>query len=81
MRRSRRLHEWLMVCVVAGVVVFFNVVACGMFIWKLSRPALIVDGMMTGVVWVPTNSPRSTVRRSLAADHGAVVRISAGGAA
>ena len=44
LRRSRRLHEWLMVCVVAGVVIVFNLVACGMFIWKLSRPALIVDG-------------------------------------
>jgi NADH-quinone oxidoreductase subunit G len=47
----------------------------------ITLPALIVDGMMTGVVWIPTNSPGSTVRRSLAADHGAVVRISAGGAA
>jgi NADH-quinone oxidoreductase subunit G len=47
----------------------------------ITLPALIVDGMMTGVVWVPTNSPGSTVRRTLAADHGAVVRVSAGGAA
>jgi NADH-quinone oxidoreductase subunit G len=47
----------------------------------ITLPALIVDGMMTGVVWVPTNSPGSTVRRSLAAGHGSVVRVSAGGAA
>jgi len=47
----------------------------------ITLPALIVDGMMTGVVWVPTNSPGSTVRRSLAASHGSVVRVSAGGAA
>jgi len=47
----------------------------------ITLPALIVDGMMTGVVWVPANSPGWTVRRTLAADHGAVVRVSAGGAA
>jgi hypothetical protein len=44
LRRSRRILEWLFVCAVAGVVVAFNVVACGMFAWKLSRPPLIVDG-------------------------------------
>lgn len=46
LRRSRRLHEWLMVCGVAAVVVGFNVVGCGMFIWKMSRPPLIVDGAL-----------------------------------
>jgi hypothetical protein len=43
LRRSRRLHEWAFVASVAGVVVAFNLVACGMFVWKLSRPPLIVD--------------------------------------
>lgn len=33
--------------------------------------------MPDGVVWLPTNSPGSTVRRSLGATSGAVVRISA----
>lgn len=46
LRRSRRLHEWLLVCGVAAVVVGFNVVGCGMFIWKMSRPPLIVDGAL-----------------------------------
>lgn len=32
--------------------------------------------MPDGVVWLPTNSPGSTVRRSLGATSGAVVRIS-----
>lgn len=44
LRRSRRLHEWLLVLGVAGVIAAFNLVACGMFIWKMSRPPLIVDG-------------------------------------
>ncbi|GAA1032077.1 hypothetical protein GCM10009557_29420 [Virgisporangium ochraceum] len=44
----------------------------------ITLPALIVDGMMTGVVWLPTNSPGSTVRRTIGANHGDVVRISAG---
>jgi hypothetical protein len=44
LRRSRKLHEWLLVAWVGAVVVAFNLVACGMFVWKLSRPPLIVDG-------------------------------------
>jgi NADH-quinone oxidoreductase subunit G len=47
----------------------------------ITLPALIVDGMMTGVVWLPTNSPGSTVRRTIGADHGDVVRITSGGTA
>ncbi len=43
LRRSRQLHEWIFVVGVAGVVGAFNVVGCGMFIWKLSRPPLLVD--------------------------------------
>lgn len=46
LRRSRKLHEWLLVCGVAGVVVAFNVVGCAMFIWQMSRPPLIVDGAL-----------------------------------
>lgn len=44
LRWSRRLHEWLLVCGVAIVVVGFNLAACGMFVWRLSRPPLRVDG-------------------------------------
>lgn len=44
LRRSGRLHEWLLVVGVAIIVTGFNLVGCGMFVWKLSRPPLIVDG-------------------------------------
>ena len=44
LRRSRKLHEWLFVAGVAAVVVGFNLIGCGMFMWKMSRPPLIVDG-------------------------------------
>lgn len=44
LRRSRRLHEWALVAGVAGVVIGFNLVAGGMFVWRLSRPPLLVDG-------------------------------------
>jgi hypothetical protein len=44
LRRSRRITEWLFVCAVAGVIVAFNLLSCGMFVWKLCRPPLIVDG-------------------------------------
>jgi hypothetical protein len=43
LRRSRRLHEWLFVVGVAGVVGAFNLAACGMFLWHMSRPPLRVD--------------------------------------
>jgi small neutral amino acid transporter SnatA (MarC family) len=44
LRRSQRLYEWMGVAAAAAVVIAFNVVGCGMFIWKMSRPPLIVDG-------------------------------------
>jgi NADH-quinone oxidoreductase subunit G len=44
----------------------------------ITLPALITD-MADGVVWVPTNSPGSTVRRTLGVVEGALVDISAGG--
>jgi NADH-quinone oxidoreductase subunit G len=46
----------------------------------ITLPASIVDDMAAGVVWVPTNSPGSTVYRTLGVTAGATVRISAGGA-
>jgi NADH-quinone oxidoreductase subunit G len=39
---------------------------------------LAVTQMPDAVVWLPTNSPGSRVRRDLAAGHGSWVRISAG---
>jgi NADH-quinone oxidoreductase subunit G len=43
----------------------------------LTLPAALTD-MPDGVVWVPTNSPGSTVRRALGVTAGAVVTLSAG---
>ncbi|MFI5098983.1 MAG: NADH-quinone oxidoreductase subunit G [Actinomycetes bacterium] len=42
---------------------------------------LVVTHMPDRVVWLPANSAGSTVRRTLAADSGSVVRVTAGGAA
>jgi hypothetical protein len=44
LRRSQKLHDWLLVGTAGIVVVGFNLIGCGMFIWKMSRPPLIVDG-------------------------------------
>jgi hypothetical protein len=46
LRFGRRLHEWLLVSAAGGVVVLFNVMACGMFVWHLSAPSLRVDGQL-----------------------------------
>jgi NADH-quinone oxidoreductase subunit G len=46
----------------------------------MTLPALLVDDMVDGVVWVPTNSPGSTVNRTLGVTAGAQVEISTGGA-
>ena len=43
----------------------------------VTLPAAITD-LPDGVVWLPTNSPGSTLRRSLGVTSGAVVRLSAG---
>ncbi|MEU4559206.1 NADH-quinone oxidoreductase subunit G [Actinoplanes sp. NPDC023936] len=43
----------------------------------VTLPAAITD-LPPGVVWLPTNSPGSTVRRSLGVTAGAVVRVEAG---
>ncbi len=44
----------------------------------VTLPAEITD-MPDDVVWLPTNSPGSTVRRSLGATSGTIVRVSSGG--
>ncbi|MFI7022900.1 NADH-quinone oxidoreductase subunit G [Micromonospora sp. NPDC049900] len=46
----------------------------------LTLPAAITE-MPDGVVWLPTNSPGATVRRSLGATSGSVVRVSVPGTA
>lgn len=46
LRRSRRLHEWAFVWAVMGAVIAGNVAGCAMFVWKLSRPPLVVDGAL-----------------------------------
>jgi len=43
----------------------------------IALPAKVTD-VPDGVVWVPTNSPGSTVRRTLGVTSGAVVTVSAG---
>jgi NADH-quinone oxidoreductase subunit G len=43
----------------------------------ITLPAAVGD-LPDGVVWLPTNSPGSTLRRSLGVTAGAVVRLSAG---
>ena len=45
----------------------------------LTLPVEITD-IPDGVVWLPTNSPGATVRRSLGAASGAIVRVAAAGA-
>jgi NADH-quinone oxidoreductase subunit G len=45
----------------------------------ITLPAAVTE-MADRVVWVPTNSPGSTVRRTLGVAPGAVVTVSAGGA-
>jgi len=44
----------------------------------ITLPAVVTE-MPDGVVWVPTNSPGSTVRRTLGVTGGAVVTLSRGG--
>jgi NADH-quinone oxidoreductase subunit G len=45
----------------------------------VTLPAMITE-MPAGVVWLPTNSPGATTRRTLGVTSGAIVSISAGGA-
>ena len=45
----------------------------------LTLPAAIEADMVDGVVWLPTNSPGSTVRRSLGVTAGSLVTVHSGG--
>ena len=47
---------------------------------SLDLPVVITD-MPDGVVWLPTNSHNSNVRRVLGVDHGAIVSLASGGGA
>jgi NADH-quinone oxidoreductase subunit G len=46
----------------------------------LTLPALITEDLADGVVWLPTNSPGATVRRTLGVTAGALVDVSRGSA-
>ncbi|HEY9483434.1 MAG TPA: molybdopterin dinucleotide binding domain-containing protein, partial [Micromonosporaceae bacterium] len=46
---------------------------------RVTLPAAVTE-MPDGVVWLPTNSPSSTVRRTLGVTSGGVVSVTAGGA-
>jgi NADH-quinone oxidoreductase subunit G len=54
-----------------------DLVTVGTEAGTVTLPAAITD-LVDGVVWLPTNSPGSTVRRSLRVTAGAVVKLSAG---
>lgn len=49
LRWQPRLLYWFGVAALAGVVIGFNLLACGMYVFKLSRPPLIVDGELRQV--------------------------------
>jgi NADH-quinone oxidoreductase subunit G len=53
-------------------------VTVGTEVGSLTLPALVTE-MPDGVVWLPTNSPGATVRRTLGVTAGALVTISPGG--
>jgi len=44
----------------------------------ITLPVLVTE-MLDGVVWLPTNSPGSTLRRTLGVTAGALVTVAAGG--
>ena len=46
----------------------------------LELPVVITE-IPDSVVWLPSNSPQSTIRRSLGVDHGGIVTLAPGGAA
>lgn len=44
LRRSGRILEWFVVAGAVSLVAAGNLIACGMFAWKMARPPLLVDG-------------------------------------
>ena len=47
----------------------------------LTLPVLVTEGMVEGVVWLPTNSRDCSVRTGLGTDAGGYVAVTKGGAA
>ena len=50
LRYGRGLHDWLVVGGAGLVVIGFNLVGCGMFVWKLCRPPLMVDAQLAQLI-------------------------------
>ncbi|MGW5240858.1 NADH-quinone oxidoreductase subunit G [Monashia sp. NPDC004114] len=48
---------------------------------SVTLPALVTEGMVDGVVWLPTNSKDCSVRMGLGTDAGGYVAVAKGGAA
>ncbi|GAB3054378.1 NADH-quinone oxidoreductase subunit G [Intrasporangium mesophilum] len=48
---------------------------------SVTLPALVTEGMVDGVVWLPTNSKDCSVRTGLGTDAGGYVAVAKGGAA
>ena len=48
---------------------------------SVTVPALVIDGMLDGVVWLPTNSRDCSVRTGLGTDAGGRVAVTKGGVA
>jgi hypothetical protein len=67
LRRSRRLTEWFGVMGLAVFVIAVNVVAMGMFIWRMAQAPLIVDGELRQVRKVETRTDVASVNVLL--DH------------
>ena len=47
---------------------------------SVSVPVVVTEGMVDGVLWLPTNSAGCAVRSNLGVDAGARVSVSKGGA-
>ncbi|MBL9189240.1 MAG: hypothetical protein JNK23_17290 [Opitutaceae bacterium] len=54
LRRSGRLLEWPLVVGAVAIIGAGNLIACGMFVWQLSRPPLIVDGALRSLQKIET---------------------------
>ena len=48
---------------------------------SVTLPAVVTEGMVDGVVWVPTNAKDCSIRSGLGTDAGGRVHVTKGGAA
>ena len=46
---------------------------------RVALPVAVTEGMLDGVVWLPTNAKECAVRTGLGADAGHVVTVTKGG--